>query len=248
MPISSSSVIHFTRTKSALKGILADNFRIKYCLETFRAETKDLPYASPMVSFCDIPLSQVKEHIGKYGSYGIGLTKEWATRQRLSPVQYVATGSLHAASLKVLINTTIPKNPTAWKDLTDVQQAAIDMMRYLKNYQGDLTRNGKTIKNYRYYDEREWRYVPSFDPIFPMLVPGGDYKTPSQKQAVNKLISDIRLTFEPSDIKYIIIRSDEEISEFVETIRGTKGNSTSLSDTERLTTRIITKEQIESDL
>tara|TARA_R110002096_G_scaffold404235_2_gene602027 strand:+ start:334 stop:522 length:189 start_codon:yes stop_codon:yes gene_type:complete len=62
MGLSSNSIIHFTKTSESLKGILQENFRIKFCLEIVNLETQ-LNYAAPMVSFCDIPLSQVKEHI-----------------------------------------------------------------------------------------------------------------------------------------------------------------------------------------
>jgi len=248
MAISSSSIIHFTKTKSALKGILTDNFKVKYCLETIRAEAADTLYAVPMVSFCDIPLSQVKEHIHKYGSYGIGLTKEWAKKQRLSPVQYVAAGSYHAASLKVVINSTTPDDPTKWKDLTKTQVSVIDLVRYIKNYEGDLVRGNKTIPNYRYYDEREWRYVPEFSEDFPMLISGKGYQKPTTKTAANKLISGLRLKFDPSDIKYIVVKSESEVHEFVDVIRRTKAKNFPLKEIEILTTRIMTKDQIESDL
>lgn len=34
------------------------------------------------------------------------------------------------------------------------------MLNYLKPYEGDFYRNGKKIKNVRFYNEREWRFVP----------------------------------------------------------------------------------------
>ncbi len=248
MPISSSSVFHFTRTKAALKGILQNNFKVKYCLENLCFESRDRPNAIPMVSFCDIPLSQVKDHIGKYGSYGIGLTKEWAADRKLSPVQYVATGSIHALAMEHLIYHHVKSGQKfLWEDMTDTQRSVFMLATYLKNYEGDLVRRGKTSKTYRFYDEREWRYVPESNGDFPITIAGDRYETSSQKSSMNRLISDLRLTFNPSDIKYIIVRSEKEISEFVEVIRNSKGKSYSLRETERLTTRIITKEQIESD-
>jgi hypothetical protein len=248
MAVSSSSIIHFTKTKEALEGILKNNFKLKYCLETICMDKVESSTAFPMVSFCDIPLSQVKEHIGKYGSYGLGLTKDWAKKQRLCPVQYVATGSLYALSLRELINSNLPTEPMKWSDMTVLQRSVIDVVRYIKNYEGPLTRNGKANQCYRFYDEREWRYVPEIDGAFPMIVPGAECDTKSKKAALNTMVSGLRLKFDPSDIKYIIVDSESEISEFVEVIRNAKGKSYSLAETERLTTRIITRDQIESDL
>jgi len=74
MPLSSNSIIHFTNSSDNLKGILQNNFKIKYCSELIEI-VDSFHYAAPMVSFCDIPLSEVKNHIGKYGTYGLVLQK-----------------------------------------------------------------------------------------------------------------------------------------------------------------------------
>lgn len=79
MSISSNSVIHFTNKFDNLKGIILNSgLRVKYCLESLLLDNYNLEMASPMVCFCDIPLSEVKNHINSYGSYGIGLYKIWA--------------------------------------------------------------------------------------------------------------------------------------------------------------------------
>jgi Putative abortive phage resistance protein AbiGi, antitoxin len=231
-----------------MKGIIRDSFKVHYCSETIEAGGKRAKLAIPMISFCDIPLSQVKEHIGKYGPYGIGMTKGWATRMKLCPVQYIEKNSFYADSLALTINGSIPggksKNQT---DLSELERSVIDFLRYTKNHEGDLERKDKTTQNYRYYDEREWRYVPQYDTSFPMLNPLSGTNDEAEKKALNKIITGHKLHFEPSDIKYIIVKNDSEISEFIDTIKNAKGNTYTHKDTERLTSRIITKEQIESD-
>ena len=44
-----------------------------------------------MVCFCDIPLSRTEEHVKFYGEYGIGLAKEWAERNNVTPILYVSS-------------------------------------------------------------------------------------------------------------------------------------------------------------
>ena len=93
MGLSPSTLFHFT-SKSGLKGILKDNFKLKYCLEKINHREKPVEIAIPMVSFCDIKISEIKEHIEKYGYYGIGLSKKWAFEKGLNPVE-VATITGH---------------------------------------------------------------------------------------------------------------------------------------------------------
>ena len=252
MPISSSTIVHFTHKKAALKGILKTGFKIRYCYETIQIVDAKNIWAVPMVSFCDIPLSQVKDHVFKYGGYGIGLTKNWAKKKMLSPVQYISRGSYFAQSIKVTGNHLLPSIRDSLDNsanLKSQERAAVDILRYSKNYEGDLNRSSsKTVSDYRFYDEREWRFVPQFDKSYPMIVPISEAKkTKDYKDKLNEKIASVRLDFEPSDVKYIIVKDDKEISEFVSTIKMESGKIYSHEDTERLITRIITQQQIEDD-
>src|SRR5436190_20070413 len=94
--VSSNTLFHFTDKIEYLIGILTKNFRARYCLEVFEDSVgeriaeiaDDVNFAVPMVCFCDIPLSLTAKHLATYGYYGIGLTKQWAMSQRLSPLLY----------------------------------------------------------------------------------------------------------------------------------------------------------------
>jgi len=246
MSLSSNSIIHFTKTSDALKGILQNNFRLKYCVEMITLSDK-LNYAAPMISFCDIPLSQMKDHIGKYGSYAIGFTKEWAQKNKLNPVIYVQEGSDLAVSIYDAYKEVTKERTVDWGSLNKMNQNFLNILRHIKNYEADLSRGGEVIKDYRFSDEREWRYTPMYDECNVMAISADGYKTDEQKLIVNNRVLDLRLKFEPADIKYIIIERESEISEFVEMLRKSKGNSYSYDDVERLMTRIITTEQIMTD-
>jgi len=246
MPLSSNTIIHFTKSSQALKGILQENFKVKYCLEEISLG-QELFYAAPMVSFCDIPLSEIKEHIGKYGSYGIGLTKEWAIRKKLNPVLYIESNSFLARSIYESYMQLNSDENFKWDLITEIQKNLVNILRYIKNYEADLKRVNETIRNYRFSDEREWRYTPSYEECKYMAIHPENYHSESRKKRLNDSIQHIRLDFEPNDIKYIIIESESEISDFLEILKKSKGNKYSYNDVERLMTRILTTEQIKTD-
>ena len=94
MPISSRTLFHFVNTLEYLKKILNNDFHPRYCLEKIKTDMTDcVEWYIPMKCFCDIPLSQISEHTKKYGKYGIGLTKNWAMRNGVSPIIYLYENS-----------------------------------------------------------------------------------------------------------------------------------------------------------
>ena len=116
----------------------------------------------------------------------------------------------------------------------------------MKNYQGKLIRDKETNEDYRFSDEREWRYVPKTKDA-KMVIPHKGYRTEIQKDNANSKIDKLRLGFSPNDITYIIIKDESEIKKFIDVLRSAKGLNYSLHEVERLITRIITVEQINSD-
>ncbi|HEK21945.1 abortive infection system antitoxin AbiGi family protein [Mucilaginibacter sp.] len=244
MPLSSNSLIHLTKEKQALKGILTEDFKIKYCVEKIITQTGILTYAVPMVSFCDIPMSEIKDHVSKYGSYGIGLTKQWGQENRLNPVFYVDQHSNVGNSYHRAFNDLFIAQRKRTNELNDTEANLLDVVRYMKNYEADLERNDEIIHDYRFADEKEWRYVPTREEQSKMVIKAEVYV--QNKIKANEFLREQRVRFEPKDIKYIIIQHDNEITEFIRTLRETKGKY-SYDDVERLMTRIITVEQIISD-
>ena len=79
MAVSANTLFHFTDEKSKLMGILKNSFYPKYSLEDISNATPEVSiYRTahiPMVCFCDIVFSQIKNHIDFYGDYGIAFTK-----------------------------------------------------------------------------------------------------------------------------------------------------------------------------
>lgn len=244
MPISSSAVVHLTHTKDNLLGILSENFKLKFCKEALPFKTGGF-IRVPMVSFCDIPFSQIKDHKQKYGEYGIGLTKEWAIRNRLNPVLYVEPKSMLAESYDSALQYF---HEFRREDILTgmAYRHLLDFLRYMKPYQGDLVRKSGTTPDYMFYDEREWRYVPSVDDCDVMHYMETDFDDLSIESEANVSIEKIRLKFEIADIKYILIKSDNDIHDFMVMLKSFSHRYTN-EDIELLATRIMICQNIIPD-
>jgi len=251
MGLSSNTLIHFTNNLSNLKGILQDDFRIRYCYEEIKSEIRTRKLLVPMVSFCDIPFSQILDHTKKYGKYGIGLSKKWAEKSGLNPVLYLEQKSNLSGNILQHLSHLLKEfnNNKKLNEFTIEERRSYDFLRYLKNYQADLTRLGKTIKGYRFSDEREWRFVPNPEEdhqIYVSLTNKNEATIKKWKKDFNERIENIRLNFEPNDINYIIIKSEKERDGIIKYIENVKGKF-SLNDVRRLTSRIISAEQLRTD-
>lgn len=211
MALSSSSLFHFTKGGiETLKAILSDGFRINYSLEIHPKEYVDSTMYSknvlnphlttnyepdgskspqeyvnikiPMTCFCDIPLSSAKSHSEKYGAYAIGLTKEWAVKNGINPVFYVARNSMVAKEFWQKMNLTTTRKASEVYNIplqsgekmelklfgynSDTEEIIDDhgfiypvYSLYLKPV-GEQVNNPQTSTYANYQDEKEWRYIP----------------------------------------------------------------------------------------
>lgn len=253
--LSSNSLFHFTNSAEQLISILKHRFRPKYCLEDLRMfktaedETDDwLELAIPMICFCDIPLSKIKHHLTFYGNYGIGLTKKWGIKHGVSPLLYVGQDSETTKSLRMIFeeyHRTSEQHQSIW----EMGQAVMRFLRFTKPYEGQFWRNGEYLQGVRFYDEREWRYVPEIQPDDDLTawIAKSDYLDDIKRSALNEILADkYTLHFEPDDIKYIIVENEDQILSIISAVERIKGQF----DPEiikKLTSRIITRQQIIED-
>lgn len=254
-----STLFHFTK-KRWLYKILKENFKVSYAREKIVGINSEISFAVPMVSFCDIKLAEIKHFIEKeYGYFGIGLTKDWANRNGLNPVMYLNRHSELTDHLlegikglhKEIFKSINPHKCGPWEDQRIVNYVKIwNTYRYVKNYEGVLIRKGKLIdSNYRFADEREWRFVPSYsiDEIEPLIKDISKISTKKQKDEYNKRISHIKLNFQPDDIKYLIVEKESDISELINHLDYAKSRFDS-EIRRKLASRILTVEQIKNDI
>ena len=252
MSLYPTTLFHFTKRQNLYK-ILEDTFKPSYAREKIIGPKSNREFAVPMISFCDLKLHELKYFLS-YGKYGIGLDKEWANRKGLTPVLYINRHSslmdnfIHGIDgFFRIIDKDINEN---YFNSVEVYNNLMNTYRYIKNYEGELWRKGKLKNlNYRFADEREWRFVPDFTiENFPAFLPISKIESKEEKEYYNSKILDFRLTFNPEDIKYLIVKDESQILKLVNHLKRVKGGRFHDSILEKLKTRILTIQQIKNDI
>jgi hypothetical protein len=157
----------------------------------------------PMACFCDIPHSRIDNHAGDeedYGPYAVVFQKEWGRQRGVNPVSYVVSESDSESGSKSdfavafqnfeALTDSIDKEDECWQ----IRSVFRKLLQFLKPYEEEK----------RYYDEREWRYIPKGAPT---LYP----KSKFESQHICQLHSTLCATFD--DIECLIVKENSEIEE-----------------------------------
>ncbi|NMF24143.1 abortive infection system antitoxin AbiGi family protein [Alistipes shahii] len=151
--VSSPNLYHLTKKFEYLRAIVQNKyFKVYYVLETFFFIENSMRFAIPMVCFTDLPKGVRGKHRARYGDYGIVLKKEWARNNGICPVLYCKKDGKLTETIRVIYHTA-PK-------------LQMRLLSYCKPYYAHYynREQGKwSDNNVRFYDEREWRYVPDFN-------------------------------------------------------------------------------------
>lgn len=256
LAISSNTLFHFTNKRKNVISILDFGFRPHYCLENLNFIFGDIPeqleleefkIAFPMVCFCDLTLSHTKNHMKNYGEYGIGLSKKWGIENKVSPVLYIHNASKVFDAIKKIGGIVDEKHRDGV--INDNLKSIIfghlhEIYSMIKPYEGKL-RNEKIANIIRFYDEREWRFVPQGADGYGM--PKIDFSDQTQLKKYNDEIwKKVVIPFKPSDIKYIIVPKEKQIVSIIHEIERSKNNY-SLDEKKLLCSRVISAEQIYED-
>lgn len=254
--ISSNTLFHFTNNADTILNIIRNGFHPKFCLEelsvgSFLGNEDSKEEALPMTCFCDLPLSQIKTHLDFYGSYGVGLSKEWGKRSGLTPITYINIESTKFKVLKEISNKLDVYSHSTENQGSDISSHPLALLSELvsqhKPYEGKMWRNGKYVSK-RFYDEREWRYVPR------IVSPNLDYRL-SKKEFLSgikkstadaSLETDYRLQFNASDVKYLIVKTADEMIDLFDGI-DTMNEVYNEKEMKVLKTKIISTVQIIED-
>jgi hypothetical protein len=221
-------LFHFTKKRKNLINILLSGFKPFYCFERLdylpikdKNENK-FEMAFPMVCFCDISNEEeILKHKKKFGNYGIGMKKEWAKKNYLTPVIYCNEKTLTAESLNYFIDfLETYKSCLSPKKFEKLKIAISVLLIQYKSYEGfEYDSKNKRFKSRqkKFYDEREWRYIPHKMNKLKYNLIKEEYDDKEKRNEANSELHKRKeniLTFSANDIGSIILRDKDE-EEFI---------------------------------
>ena len=193
--LSSTTLFHFTSSLDVIQKILLGG--IKYGLFAEKLPKGNLAYFVRGISFCNIPLSMISEHVEWYGHYAIGIKRSALRALGASPVFYV--------------HSDTRKYPSG-KD-ADIELLNNPFLCYLKQhlgYQYHRVKNSYLRKSF--YDEKEWRIfagTPTIDRYTSLVNLEGIRR---HKDLLTPSISPLRINLDM--IGYIILDSSSDFAPF----------------------------------
>lgn len=201
-----------------IKSIKQKMLSPRYCIEDIKyLKIKGLKkIALPMKCFCDINIHRLKEHLEFYGFYGIAFAKKWAMKQKIQPVQYVNPESDLCKDFKHVMYSSIKnKNQKSCKLEKDLKNYMLLHLMYLKPYSCKVNRRtDEKLIDKCLTDECEWRFVPDVTKLeCPQVIYDEAILNGNLIDFSNALdgVSEVSLNFEYSDIKYILVRSHNDL-------------------------------------
>lgn len=269
-----SSLFHFTKDPSVLLKILETGLIPNYCREDLSYFDRKVNVGVPVISFCDIPLTRTTMFKARYGEYAIGLSKGWALKKQINPILYVnderilvSLGFLKSyyrtlddevkerggSDKSISINLFNPKSLeglNAFINRNNAKDAMYSLMGYMKRYVG----KGPDGSEQSNYIENEWRYVVTGEGV-DWKWTAEEYKKwrgNGEKPKPSEALKALKLTFNVEDVSHIIVKTENEVHNFVDAILDMKrvgGGEGRLSKNDRklLLTKIISQEKIETD-
>lgn len=252
MNISANTLFHFTHDYDTLLSILKTKFYPRLCLENLQLTDRFVHrIAIPMVCFCDIPLSQISDHITKYGSYAIGIKKTRAIQQGVTPVLYYHKNSIIRKAIAEQMNRLLSasNDNIIHEEDTSLFEAFLQCFFMIKPYEGEQLIDGKK-RRIRFYDEREWRYIPPIS-LFEenssdIFLSEKEYNDIERRARLNSHNEQYGVLFSPEEINYIIVKNTDEILPLKRELSKIKGGF-SHDSVELLETKLMSMEQINED-
>lgn len=219
MGLSSNILWHQTNKESFYKIIKSKSLTCSYCLESFLDNQHKMGF--PMISLSDIPLADIGEYLDQYGGYSLGFSRKWVVENGFNPVWYCEKSNRATVQHKQML---LDSYKNKQENLIASNLTLLFYYgAYMKEIEGNLEVKSKNIKynNYRFYDEREYRYIPDYNVLIQKNIPPflneDQYKDYKNKNG--NLQIDVTLPFTFNDLKIIIVKTDKQANQLKEFLK-----------------------------
>ena len=223
-----TQLYHCTNHFALCEILKSKQFNPSFCLEELSIYANEpLKMAYAVVCFADLLKQELRTHMANFHSdCYIIMDKEWAKRERVSPVIYYTDNSLMTFVLKNIVEYATITNKDENEENLKFFNSVCLFMGYLKQYEGRyLIKAKNTFSDVtQFYKEREWRYLPIPLNYEANYISEEDYKNEKlRKEKTQELIAHgYVLRFELKDIIEIgIPRSIKK--KFIDIIRKSFG-------------------------
>lgn len=180
--------------------------------------------AYPMKCFCDINLHRIQEHLQWYGYYGLAFSKAWGMRNCIQPVHYINPESELRKDFATAFSAALnAKTDDESSEQIKMKNYLLHQLMYFKPYDG-MIKNRVTGEQNRkcFTDECEWRFVPDVSKVKyeQMLLDNSVYDIRLLTDLSNSMfgMQEISLSFDYSDLKYIIVKTIDDFQELAAAI------------------------------
>lgn len=209
--------------------------------------------AFPMVCFCDIYLNKLKPHMGEYGEYGIGLSKEWGINNGLQPIFYINQHSELAKSFRETLFNGITKfeqdSSNNSVDFDIYINNIFTFLLFIKPISGLMKVDG-TEKHLNFHDEKEWRYIPNMSDGTELPLVLYDHQITDRSRNLYsdgiKTRKKLWLKIEYEDIKYLLVGKSSDRDLLINFI--VNDINIDVNDKYVLISKIIVYNEMEDDL
>lgn len=213
-------LMHHTKSLETLQSILSNGLKFCYSNENF---TKDFHVAIPMVCFCDMPLSNISDHVEVYGHYAIGFNKRNLIKQYhpiLNPVNYI----ISAQQFKIVeqLRKAVKQMAATSGEYTEKLPFSFNDACYLLGYMKPFSNNANFSSRdyYEYYKECEWRLLlpvnSCFDTgeVYNWIWNQAEFKEweKTYKESGKLIESNLPIMeFDANDIEIIVLKDKRDI-------------------------------------
>lgn len=183
--------------------------------------------AFPKICFCDIHLNKLKPHIGKYGKFGIGLSKEWGFNMGIQPIHYINFNSKLKSDFNATFSSSLQSQSKKDRETVEMyNNLMLHHLFFMKPLHGEMLSSGEYA--YRnFHDEREWRFIPDFSKVeteLPFVI-DQDQMNPKSYNSYSlgiKAKPELWLKFDINVIKHIIVENHNDREELIDFIIANK--------------------------